>query len=411
MSGAGMTGTVWIINQYASTPDTGMGGRHFYMARELARRGFRVYLISAGFHHLLRKPARFDGRFQQDVVDGVNLVRVRVPRYSGAHSRQRVANWFLFSWRIRRLAGVLPAPDAILASSPSPIVFWGARVLASKLNARLVSEVRDIWPLTLMLLGGKKASHPLIRLMQRLEDSTYRESWRVVSNLENAVEHMVGRGMPVDKFRWVPNGLSLDEVNTCARLEPDIEARLPKNSFIVGYTGTLGLANAMDHLLEAAALLRDYPDIAFVLVGEGDGKAALQQLARDRGLDNVHFIGRIPKIQIQPMLRHFDICYIGWLKEELYQYGIGANKIPEYMYSGKPVIHAYSGACDPIERFGAGVRVEAENPQKLAEAILQLYNTPVAQREAMGRRGHEASLSHYEYGILAGRLQSVLFDS
>lgn len=405
-----MTRTVWIINQYASTPDTGMGGRHYYMARELARQGCRVYLVMAGTHHLLRDTESLDEDFRLDEVDGFTVVRVHVPSYSGAHSKQRVINWFLLSWRIRKLAKVLPhPPDAILASSPSPFIFLGAQALAGRFSARLVFEVRDIWPLTLMRLGGMSPRHPLIRLMQRVEDKAYREADRVVSNLENAVEHMVGRGMDPAKFCWIPNGVSLDEVGCREELAPEIEQRLPKDGFVVGYTGTLGLANAMEYLLDAADILRDYPDITFVLVGEGDGKQALQEQATRRGLDNVHFIGRIPKVQIQTMLNFFDACYIGWLKEDLYHYGIGANKIPEYLYSGKPVIHGYSGGCDPVRKFAAGVSVEAENPQALADGILQLYNAAASERVDMGRRGHDAVLCHYEYGILAGKLQSVLF--
>ncbi|MDB9951860.1 hypothetical protein OAD57_00580 [Porticoccaceae bacterium] len=48
--------TYWLINQYASTPETGIGGRHYYLAKELANQGHTVYLIAAGYTHLLRTP-------------------------------------------------------------------------------------------------------------------------------------------------------------------------------------------------------------------------------------------------------------------------------------------------------------------------------------------------------------------
>src|SRR5690606_30854687 len=101
-------------------------------------------------------------------------------------------------------------------------------------------------------------------------------------------------------------------------------------------------------------------------------KETLQAQAREKNLTNVTFIDPIPKVQIQAMLSQFDACYTGWLKDDLYRIGIGANKIPEYLYSGKPVIYAYSGECDPLEEFQAGICTEAENPQALAAAILQL---------------------------------------
>ena len=323
--------------------------------------------------------------------------------------KQRALNWFLFPWRIQKLAKLIKdKPDAVLCSSPSPIVFLGAQRLAKKFKAKLVFEVRNIWPLTLTEVGGYSPKHPFIRFMQWVENKAYRDSDRVVSNLKNSVEHMVEHGLNRDKFTWVANGFSLDEVNQKVPLSKEAEQQLPKNKFIVGYTGTLGVANSMDILLKAAELLKDNADIAFVLVGRGKEKETLQAQAHEKNLTNVTFIDPIPKVQIQAMLHKLDACYIGWLKDDLYRFGIGANKIPEYLYSGKPVIHAYSGECDPIAEFQAGICTEAENPRALAAAILQLYQMPEEQRQQMGENGRKAALEEYEYGSLAKKLAEVL---
>jgi glycosyltransferase involved in cell wall biosynthesis len=245
-----------------------MGGRHYYLARELAKQGYKVYLIASASHHLLREKPVFKGVFKQEQIDGFTFVWVQMPDYEEAHSKQRALNWFLFPWRIQKLAGMLPdKPDTVLSSSPSPIAFLGAQRLAKKFSARLVFEVRDIWPLTLTEIGGYSPSHPFIRFMQWVEDKAYRDSDAVVSNLKNAVEHMASRGMSPDKFTWIPNGFSLDEVNQKAPLNEKAAGQLPQGKFIVGYTGTLGVANALDTLIEAASNLRQYPEIAFVLVG------------------------------------------------------------------------------------------------------------------------------------------------
>lgn len=163
-------------------------------------------------------------------------------------------------------------PDVIVYSSPSPVAYLSAQHLAKRFNARLVFEVRDIWPLSLMELGGYSKKHPFIRFMQWVEDRAYRKSDRVVSNLKNAVEHMVNRGMSPEKFTWVPNGFSLDEVNLKTPLNESARRHLPKGKFIIGYTGTLGVANAMDTFIEAADRLKSRDEIAFVLVGDGKEK-------------------------------------------------------------------------------------------------------------------------------------------
>jgi glycosyltransferase involved in cell wall biosynthesis len=155
--------------------------------------------------------------------------------------------------------------------------------------------------------------------------------------------------------------------------------------------------------------LRNYPEIAFVLVGNGKEKTELKELVRGKDLHNVYFVDPIPKIEIQAMLSRFDACFIGWLNDPLYRFGIGANKIPEYLYSGKPILHAYSGACDPVKQAKAGIQVPAEDPQQLADAVLRLYQMPLEEREAMGANGRNSALQQYEYGQLAEKLAKVLF--
>lgn len=390
----------------------GYGGRHYYLGRELAKQGYKVYLIASASHHLLREKPVLNQPFKVETLEaGFHFVWVNMPDYTEAHSKQRALNWFLFPWRIQKLmAFIADKPDVVLSSSPSPIAFLGAQRIAKRFKARLVFEVRDIWPLTLTEIGGYSPNHPFIRFMQWVEDKAYRDSDAVVSNLKNAVEHMVGRGMNPAKFGWVPNGFSLDEVNQKIPLNENSAAKIPEGKFIVGYTGTLGVANALDTLIDAAEHLKEYSDIAFVLVGGGKEKALLQSSVMEKGLSNVTFIDPIPKVEIQAMLSRFDVCYIGWLNDQLYRFGIGANKIPEYLYSGKPVLHAYSGSCDPISEAHAGILVPAENPKKLAEAVLSLYKMSPDQRSSMGANGHKVAVEQYEYSNLASSLARVLFE-
>jgi len=404
--------TIWIIHQYASTPETGMGGRHYYLADELGKMGHKVYVIASSANHLLRNSPELTGNYTFEARENFTFVWVKMPEYKEAHSKQRAINWLLFPWKIQKLSKIIAdKPDAILSSSPSPIAFLGAERLAKKFKARLVFEVRDIWPLTLIELGGYSPKHPFIRFMQWVEDRAYRNSDRVISNLKNSVEHMVSRGMAREKFSWIPNGVSLAEIEQKSDLSQDVISQLPKDTFIVGYTGTLGVANALDTLLEAAALLKEYQHkIAFVLVGSGKEKEHLKQLALSLELQNVYFIDPIPKASIQNMLAMFNVCYIGWLKDDLYRFGIGANKIPEYLYSGKPILHGYSGACDPVKELAVGKTVEAEDSKALSAAICELYEMPEVEREVISNRARKAVVEQYEFAFLAKKLEEVLFE-
>lgn len=407
-----MSKVVWIINQYASTPSNGVGGRHYYMAKEMAKRGHNVYIIGSATHHILRKKPVLKNDFLVEELDGFKFVWVKMPDYEDAHSKQRAINWFIFSWRIRKLNKFIKdKPDTILCSSPSLLSFIGAKRLANKLQSRLVFEVRDIWPLTLTQIGGFSTKHPFIKLMQFVEDKAYQDADAVISNLKNSVTHMCSRGLKPNKFTWIPNGFSLSEVEQNAPLNTHANESILQNKFVIGYTGTLGIANAIDTLIEAADKLKHHADIAFVLVGNGKQRQYLKSLVKTKGLDNVFFIDPIPKVEIQAMLNRFDVCYIGWLNHTMYEYGIAANKIFDYLYASKPIIHSYSGACDPISEVGAGLLVPSQDINKLTKAILELYQMSPSERKQFGENGRKAALERYEYGSLAKILEEVLFDT
>lgn len=408
-----MSKTVWIINQYASTPDSGFAGRHYYLGKKLAKLGYNVYLIASSAHHLLREKPDMRSEFEfQEEDNRFNVVWVRMPHYEQAHSKSRIIGWFLFSRRIRKLAKIVPdSPDVVVCSSPSLLPFFGAKSLARRFSARLVFEVRDIWPMTLMDIGGYSPRHPFIRFLQWVEDRAYRDSDRVVSNLKNAVEHMVERGMEKEKFSWIPNGFSLEEVSQNAPLNNSAKKKIPQGKFLIGYTGTLGVANSLYTLIDAAERLRDFPEIAFILVGDGKEKATLQKRVLEKGLVNVHFINPIPKVEIQAMLSQFDGCYIGLSKDPLFRFGVSPNKLFDYLYSGKPIIYGIeSGNYKPVEDADAGFQIPSEDAKQLADAVLKLYRMEDSERAQMGANGRKVALEQYEYGQLAENLAKVLFD-
>lgn len=404
--------TIWIINQYASTLETGIGGRHYYFAKALAEMGYEVFLVSASFTHLLRKPPEILDNFKVETIqDGFNFVWVKMPAYGEAHSKKRILNWFSFSWKLLKLKNILPAPNVILYSSPSLVGYLGAEKLAKDLSVPLAFEVRDIWPLTLCELGGYSTNHPFIRLLQWIEDRAYKNSDYIISNLKNSFQHMQNRGMDLKKFSWVPNGFLQEEVDNAAPLEKITLDQLPKDKFIVGYAGTFGIANALESFIGAAEKLKDYPDIAFVLVGQGKLKETLQQKATDLDLKNVYFVDAIPKKQIQTLLGHFDVCYIGLTKDPLFRFGVSPNKLFDYLYSGKPIIYAIdSGQYTPVADAKAGIQVEPENEQQIVNAVLKLYGLTDEERKLIGTNGHLEAVNSYEYGSLAKKLSKILLD-
>ena len=144
---------------------------------------------------------------------------------------------------------------------------------------KLVYEVHDLWPLSPIELGGMSRWHPFIRLCQTAEDAACRDADVVVSMLPKVHDHMATRtawtcasctSCPTAS-RWTSGRPRRSRcARTCAA---HLDAQRAAGRTVVGYAGSHGLPNALDVLLDAAALLRDEP-IAFVLVGDGLEKAA-----------------------------------------------------------------------------------------------------------------------------------------
>ncbi len=183
---------------------------------------------------------------------------------------------------------------------------------------------------------------------------------------------------------------------------PDaILKQIPKNDFVVGYAGTFGTANALDTILSAAGLLKNQESIHFVLVGKGDKKGEIINRIATEGLINVSVFDAVPKIQVPALLDIFDACILSWNNRPLYRYGIAANKIFDYLASGKPIVQAYSGEYDPVVKHKAGLTVAAEDPEALANAILSMKQLSADERTQMRNNGYKAVLQRYDYAIIA----------
>lgn len=369
-------------------------------------------MIAARAQHLLRADIAAQSLPCDERVGGYRFIRLDVPRYAHAHDKRRMIASAVFSLRLPGLRRRLGScPDTVLVSSPDLMSYLGAERLARACGAKLVFEVRDIWPLSLVEIGGFSPRHPFMRLLQWIEDRAYTRADKVLSNLPGAVEHMVARGMDRDKFTWIANGVDLAEVGKPAPLNPQIAAQIPQAGLRIVYTGTLGTANALGTLIEAAARLKDMPELHILLVGQGRMRTRLEELCRDLGVTNVHFLGQIPKPQVHAVLRACDACYIGLTSDPLFRFGVSPNKLFDYMASGTPILYAVdSGAFNTVAEHDAGIALPPENSEALAAAIRQFHAMPKVERQRRGANGRRAVLAHYDYAKLAKRLETVLTE-
>jgi glycosyltransferase involved in cell wall biosynthesis len=401
---------ILLINHYAGSLRHGMEYRPFYLAREWVRLGHTVRIIASAHSHIRAQAPHLDGRARLDeTIDGVQYRWIATPAYHG-NGMARVLNMLAFvaalGVQARQLAESF-APDVVIASSTYPLDIWPAHRIARKAGARLLFELHDLWPLSPMELGGYSRWHPFIMLLQAAENFACRRADAIVSILPKVREHLEAHGMAPHKLHIVPNGADPSEWLADSEALPGLAgARLhalrSQGKFIVGYAGTHGLANALDTLLHAASLVGD-ERLAFVLVGGGPDKPALQALAQRLKLANVHFFDPVPKQQVPALLRCFDVAYIGWQRQRLYRFGIAPNKLIDYMMAGCAILHSVEAGNDPVADAACGLTVAPQDPAAVARGLLALFMLSPQERRALGEQGRAYAMANLSYPVLGRR--------
>lgn len=391
-----------IIAQDAGSSFHGMVYRPYYLAKYLVRCGHEVQVLAARYSHLRRQNPIGIG---VERIDGIDYEWLPGLEYRSASKRAVNVLWVALYLRIN--AGKIAKtyrPDVVIVSSPYPFHIYGGEKIARYAGAKLIFEVRDLWPLTLTELGGISPSHPYIRWMASAEEHAYKVADKVVSVLPAADQYMKSKGMAAEKFAYIPNGVDPDEWSVEEQRLPEqlgnaIERARSKGRFIVGYLGAHGLANSLEPLVRAAARVGDLP-VSVFMVGHGPEKAALKEIADQQTPVNVEFFDPIPKVCVAAFLRRIDAAYLGSLPSPLYRYGISPNKMMDYLIAGVPIIYANKAANDPVSDAQCGVSVAPANVEEIAGAMRVLASLSGEARREMGLRGREHAENVFSYPVL-----------
>jgi glycosyltransferase involved in cell wall biosynthesis len=396
---------ILVLNHYAGSRIHGMVLRHFYLGREWVRRGHKVTIVGASFAHVRNQQPETTGSVTEETVDGVRFLWLKTPPYSG-NNVGRVLNMSTFVVQLflkqRRLVDGF-TPNVVIASSTYPLDIFPAKRIAEKYKAKLIFDVRDLWPLTPVMVASMSSRHPFVMMLQWAEDFAYRHANKVTTVLPVAKSYMVSRGMQPEKFVYIPNGIDTGEWEDGKSTLPEghlrtLEDLRAKGRFIVGYSGAHALAVDLDTVLDAASLL-DVPT-TFVLVGHGTEKERLEARGFG-GNSNVVFLPSLAKASVPALLGSMDALYIGLKRNPLFKFGISPNKLFDYMMAAKPIIQAVEAGNDPVAVSGCGISIAPESAEELAGAVRRLMQMDPSERKGMGALGKQYALENHDYRVLA----------
>lgn len=403
---------ILYIEHYAGSPEMGMEFRPYYLAREWVKMGHDVRIVAGDYSHLrIRNPA-VEKNFQTETTDGIDYVWIKTGQYTG-NGAARALTMFRFVWKLWKNAKMIAEnwkPDVIITSSTYPLdTYAGQRIKKkTKNHALLIHEVHDMWPITLIELGGMKKSNPFVQLIQMGENSFCRHSDYVVSLLCAAKDYFVEHGMKPEKFKVVMNGIVLDEWENAKPLPEEHKQKLDalhmQGKFVVCFFGSITKSYAIDYLLDAVEKLNG-ARAAVVIVGEGNQKEELMR--RTAGREDSVFLPKISKGSIPSLLEEADCCYVGALHNDMFRFGICMNKLFDSMMSGKPILYAVDAPNNFITDYDCGISVKAEDADALADGLSKMLSLSPAERNRMGQNGRNAVLNHFTYEKLAKQFEEI----
>lgn len=382
---------ILFISQFAGSAHHGMVTRNYNWGIELKRLDHDVTIVASAYsHYRANNP---DPKIEEETIDGIKYLWLKAIEYSGQSALGRIKAMANFQYRLWQFVKTNQEKyDLIIASSPQPFVIYSAHKMARKYHAKLIYDIRDLWPLTLKELGGMSKWHPFIMTLQHAENYACKHADIITAVPQNCKEYLIHHGMDDHKFMHIGNGYLEKDDNKCTPLPKDhhdlIKILKDQNKFIIGYAGTHGRANAMH--IPIKAMVNTAPNIHLISIGNGVDKNSLKQLADDENLnDRVHFLDAIPHSSIPTFLSLIDVAYIGGMNSPLYKWGASPAKVNDYLMAEKPILYAMGDSNNPIEKSNCGICCPAENYEQMTQAMNKLYDMPLSEREEMGRRGKE----------------------
>jgi glycosyltransferase involved in cell wall biosynthesis len=298
--------------------------------------------------------------------------------------------------------------DVVVVSSPTFFSVFSARALAWWKRAKLVIEVRDLWPAIFVELGVLR-NRLIIRLLEELELRSYRAADAVVVVTEGFRDDLIRRGVPANKVHVIPNGAVLRRFDSPDAADKRTRARLgagPGETLVL-YVGAHGISHGLEAVAHAAVKLAGEP-IHMAFVGEGAAKERLEKSVREMSLGNVTLLPGVAREEVPGLLAAADICLVPLRDIPLFKTFI-PSKMFEYLAASKAVIGSVRGEPARILESAGAVVVPPEDPAALADAVRELANDP-ARRTAMGIAGRTYVAANYDRNVLAQRYRAILKD-
>jgi len=327
------------------------------------------------------------GLVSREEHKGVQIFRARGTRFAKQRFAGRATNYMSYFCTAAWAGLKLDRPDVVVALTDPPIIGLAAWLAGKRHGAPLVMAFKDLFPEVTVLLPDFH-SDTINAMLQGINRFLVRRAAVSVALGETMRQRLIeNKGARPERTTIIADWADTQAVAPGPKRNPFSEAHGLADTFVVMHSGNIGLSQNLEKIVDAAALVRDLPDVRIVFVGEGVKKAELQAQTAALGLDNVTFLPFTPKERLGESFASADVFVVSL------QRGLAGYIVPSKLYgilaSGRPYIAAVEETCEVAAlttRHECGLLAEPGDAAALADRIRAFH----ADRALMARCGANA---------------------
>lgn len=377
------------------------------LAASLAEQGHSVTVLTGIPNYPEGKFTKGYGFFSRlsEEYRGVKIIRVPlIPRGSG-NSLRLLLNYvsFFVSASIIGPLRCYEPYDMIFVCQLSPVTVALPAIIFKKLkHAPVIMWILDIWPESLSATGAI-TSPRILGMVGKLVRYIYRHCDLILAASRGFIEILKDQRVSPSKIEYFPNWVE-EEYLPVSASEAECRLNLPKGFRIV-FAGNIGAAQDFETILDAAEILRDTPEIQWIIVGDGRKFKWVTKQILDRGLEQTfHLLGRHPAETMPLFFAAANAMLVTLKNNPIFSLTV-PGKIQSYLACGRPIVASIAGeGCTVIEEAKAGLVCAPGDSKSLADIVLKMYRLDAAEREKMGSNGKLYAEHHFMRTALVDKL-------
>ena len=375
--------------------------RFRYLCEFLVKKGYEVDLITTTFQHWEKKQRDLESVDQKSYPFGIKFIYE--PGYRKNIDLRRVRSHKIAAENLRKLLEKEGDYDLIYAEIPPNDVALAAAEYAHRNKIPFVADVNDLWPEAMRMVFDIPIVSDLLFYAEKVYSLT---SGVIGTSDEYRDRPFLNQKRDVLKETvYVGNEISVFDRE--AEQHAD-EVQKEEGTFWVTYAGTIGTSYDIRTMVLAAEELmkQGKTKIRFQILGDGPTREMLENLAKERKIQNVKFTGYVPYEQMAAYLVKSDVLINSFVRKAPQSI---VTKIGDYLAAGKPMINTCMSPefRKKVEQDGFGINIEPEDVRELVNAVEWMYENE-AERNDMGNRARKIAEEQFDRPVSYGKIEAMI---